>query len=149
MFSREIADKILARLSAGESLRAICRDEGMPAESTVRLWAVDDVEGFAAQYARARDIGLDSIADEIVEIANTPEVGTVETDKIDKEGAPYTEVKRGDMIEHRRLKVDARKWYLSKLAPKRYGERLALEHSGEVGIAAQLRAARERRKREG
>ena len=121
-FSRAIADKILARLSAGESLRAICRDDGMPAESTVRLWAMEDVEGFAAQYTRARDLGLDAIADEILEIANTPVPGITKTTKADG----GIEEKQGDMIEHRRLQVDSRKWYLSKLAPKRYGDQMQL-----------------------
>lgn len=121
-FSRATADKILARLSAGESLRAICRDDGMPAESTVRLWAMEDVEGFAAQYTRARDLGLDAIADEILEIANTPVPGITKTTKADG----GIEEKQGDMIEHRRLQVDSRKWYLSKLAPKRYGDKMQL-----------------------
>jgi hypothetical protein len=48
------------------------------------------------------------------------------------------------MIDHRRLKVDTRKWYLSKLAPKRYGDRIAVEHSGSVSIEDRLRAGRAR-----
>jgi hypothetical protein len=53
-FSQEIADLICNRMANGESLRAICRDEGMPAASTVCLWAAND-KTFAEQYARARD----------------------------------------------------------------------------------------------
>lgn len=138
----ELAEAICARLATGESLRSICRDEGMPAEATVRLWVIEDRDGFAAQYTRARDIGLDSLADEIVDISNTPQMGQKTVSK-----ATGMEITEGDMIEHRRLQVEARKWYLSKLAPKRYGERLAVEHSGEIGIAERLREARERRKR--
>lgn len=55
------------------------------------------------------------MADEILDISDTPENGVIITDK-----ATGRETKTGDMIEHRRLKVDTRKWYLSKLAPKRY-----------------------------
>jgi hypothetical protein len=57
----------------------------------------------------------------VVEIADTPQIGT--KTKTGKDGVEVTE---GDMIDHRRLRVDARKWYLCKLAPKRYGDRLDL-----------------------
>ena len=114
-YTPEIAERICERLSAGESLRAICRDEDMPAESTVRLWALEDREGFAARYLRARDLGLDALADEVLDIA-------------DGEPDPV----RG------RLRFDARRWYLSKLAPKRYGERLSHEHAGPGGGAIPL-----------
>lgn len=127
-FTPAIAAAICERLAAGESLRAICRDDHIPPESTVRGWVVDNVQGFAAQYARARDIGLDCVADEIREIADTPVIGETETSK-----EWGTEVKRGDMIEHRKLQVDARKWYLSKLAPKRYGDTQKLELTGADG----------------
>ena len=69
-YSQEIADEVCRRLAGGESLRAICRDEGIPDESTVRLWALDDREGFAAQYARAREVQFLAIADELLEIAD-------------------------------------------------------------------------------
>lgn len=144
-FSQKTADAICARLAAGESLRAICRDKGMPAESTVRLWVTDNAHGFAAQYARAREVGLDALADELMEIADTPVIGS--KTKIDEEG--NSEVTQGDMIEHRRLQVDARKWYLSKLAPKKYGDKLALEHSGAVTIGDRLRRAEQRAAKEG
>jgi hypothetical protein len=61
------------------------------------------------------------------------QIGVKETDKENKFGDQVTEVTRGDMTEHRRLRVDVRKWYLSKIAPKRYGERLAHEVSGPDG----------------
>lgn len=128
-----IARKICERLSNGESLRAICRDEGMPPESTVRQWYIDDAQGFAAHYARARDMGLDSMADEILEIANTPMEG-VRTEQ----SADGTKEVREDMLGHRRLQVDARKWYLSKLAPKRYGDSSVLALTGPDGEALNL-----------
>ncbi|WP_433995712.1 hypothetical protein [Bradyrhizobium tropiciagri] len=48
LYTAEIAATILGRLSEGQTLRAVCRDEALPAESTVRLWALEDREGFAA-----------------------------------------------------------------------------------------------------
>lgn len=120
-YTQELADKICARIAAGESLRAICREDGMPHESTVRGWALDVSSPFFTQYTRAKEIGLESIAEEIVEISNTTEIGTKTVSK-----ATGIETTKGDMVEHRRLKIDARKWYLSKVAPKRYGEKLAI-----------------------
>lgn len=122
-FNQDTADKICARLAEGESLRSICRDDGMPAESTVRLWAMEDVNGFAAQYTRARELGYLALGDEIIHIANTPLNG-VKT-KTNEKGE--VETIEGDMIEHRRLQVDARKWFLSKMLPKIYGDRLDID----------------------
>ena len=53
-YTPEIAAEICEKISSGESLRSICKGSGMPPEATVRNWAMDDVNGFAAQYARAR-----------------------------------------------------------------------------------------------
>jgi hypothetical protein len=121
VFTQAIADEICTALSAGKSLNAICKAEGMPSEHAVRAWAMDDREGFAAKYARARDLGLDCIAQEIIDIADTPKTGTKTVSK-----ATGIEITEGDMVEHRRLQIESRKWYLSKLAPKRYGEKLAI-----------------------
>lgn len=131
-YTPEVVAEICKRLAGGESLRAICRSDGMPARTTVIKWVLDDRDGFADQYARAKAVGIDEFADETIEIADTPAPGVIETDKIGVAG-PYTEVQRRDAIEHRRLQVDTRKWYVSKLAPKLYGDKLALEHSGEIG----------------
>lgn len=129
-FSKERAEAICRRLALGESLRSISRDKKMPADSTVRSWVVDDIGGFAAQYARARDIGLDTLAEEIIEISDTPAIGKKTVSK-----ATGEEITVGDMIEHRRLQVDSRKWYLSKLAPKKYGDKQTIEHEGTVTLS--------------
>ncbi len=108
--------EILARLEAGESLLSICKSEGFPRESTVRNWANTD-EAFFAKYARARDLGLESLADEVMAIA--------------------TGVKPED-VPRARLEFDAKRWYLSKLAPKRYGDRLQQEVTGAGGEALKI-----------
>ncbi len=119
-YTPEIATAICERLAAGETLRAICRAEGMPPEGTVRGWVIDNAgPGFAERYTRARDIGQDVRADEVLEIA----------DGFD-----------GKETDRDRLRVDARKWYLSKLAPKRYGDRLALlDETPNVGNTVVIR----------
>lgn len=125
-FSAEIAAAICERLAQGESLRAICRSEGMPPPSTVRTWVVDDVQGFAARYARARNFGLDEMAEEIIDIADARTDGH-------------------DDVGHRRLQIDARKWMLCKLAPKRYGERTSADVNvtgGDVQVGDTERLAK-------
>lgn len=116
-FTDDLAKQICLRLSMGETLRRICRDDGMPAESTVRQWALDDVQGFYAQYVRARDIGLDAMADEILDIADDGENDYVERER--KDGSKFTAIDR-EHVQRSSLRVDTRKWYLSKMAPKRY-----------------------------
>src|ERR1700690_936274 len=125
-YTKAIADEICKRLAGGESLRHICKDEHMPNEEDVRMWVIEDREGIAAQYTRARDIGLETLADEVIEIADTPRMG--EETRIGPEGKTVT---RAEMYQHRRLQFDARRWYLSKLAPKKYGDKLDLMHRGD------------------
>lgn len=134
MYTKETADLICAKLSEGMSLRAVCALPGTPSEAAVRAWALDDVEGFAAQYARAREIGYDCLADELLSIADTPVTGVKTTTKPNGD----TETVEGDMTEHRRIQIDARKWMLSKMLPKIYGDKLDLNHSGAVKIAREL-----------
>lgn len=123
-YSPAVADEICARLAGGESLIAICRDEHLPAERTVRGWVVDDYEGFAPKYARARDIGLERMAEETVEIADDSGLDVVMT-----EDGPRAD---GEVVQRAKLRVDTRKWLLSKLAPKRYGDRLQVDATVSV-----------------
>lgn len=111
-YTSELAALICERMAKGESLRSVCRDKGMPAESTVRTWAIGDHEGFAAQYARAREAQMDALSDDLLDIAD------------EKSGDPQRD----------RLRLDTRKWLMSKIAPKRYGEKLGVEHSGGVAV---------------
>ncbi len=146
-YTPEIGAEICRRLADGESLDRICEDTpDFPGASTVRRWVLEDIgPGFAAEYTRARELQAHKLAEEIRQIADTPEEGSTITIKADG----GTEEKRGDMIEHRRLKIDARKWYLSKVLPKVYGDKQQIEHSGSISLAETLRAAREKRRGEG
>ena len=126
-FDQAKADIICQRLAEGESLRAICRDSGMPKAPTVILWVNTNSE-FAEQYARAREIGYLRLADEIVDIAD--EVSFEPVQGLDGE----TKEVRVDStaVARNRLRVDTRKWMLSKMLPKIYGDKLDLNHSGAV-----------------
>ena len=125
-FTQEVADAICERIAQGESLRAICRDEEMPATSTVCKWLTQQ-KAFAEQYARAREAQADALFDEILEIAD-------ETANDYAEGRNGETVVNNEAIGRSRLRVDARKWMAGKLRPKVYGEKLDLNHAGGVEI---------------
>jgi hypothetical protein len=115
---QDVADTICRRLEMGESLRAICESEGMPTVRTVFDW-VHKSPDFAQQYARARDAGCELEFDEIKSIA----------DDVD-----------GD-TDRARLRVDARKWRLSKQLPRKFGDRIGVEHAGGVSVQATITPA--------
>lgn len=128
---KEVISAILALVDNGKSLRQACKEVNFD-RKTFEGW-VDADEELAAQYARARENRADKLFEEILYIADTPQIGTIETVK-----EWGVEVKTADMIEHRRLQVDARKWMLGKMAPKKYGERMAHEHGGNDGQPIQF-----------
>lgn len=139
-FDQAKADRICEMLIEGWSLRRACAEmrnqygDEWPSEATVRLWAMRDENGFSAQYTRAREVQAHTLAEEIRDISDTPRNG-IKT-KTEPDGSVKTE--EGDMIEHRRLQVDARKWYLSKVLPKVYGEKITQEHTGANGGPLQV-----------
>lgn len=127
-YTKKLAAEICRRLAAGCMLRDIARDRDMPPESTVRTWANHDVEGFSAPYARAREIGYQAMADEIIEIADNATNDWMERQSRDgKERL----VLNSEHVQRSKLRVDARKWLLSKALPKLYGDKV--EHSGPEG----------------
>lgn len=135
----ELVPEICARLAQGEPLAQICRDPHMPGVTTVWEWQHAD-KSIAESIARAREAGHDVLAAQCLEIANTPVIGEEQTTKADG----TVEVKRGDMLGHRKLQIETRLKLLAKWDPKRYGERQAVEHSVSEDTAAILAAARRR-----
>jgi len=139
-FTQKLADAICEQLVDGKSLRTICSTAKMPGRSTVVRWLAEN-EAFRNQYARARELQADTLADEILDIADKAVMG----EKLKKDGrGKVIERRTGDMVERSKLMIDARKWYAGKLQPKKYGERVALDHGVQDNLADQLRAARER-----
>ena len=117
VYSEELVEEILHRLAHGESLRAICQDAHMPDEKAVRLWVIDRPDTLAPRYARAKEMGIDSIADQLLEFGSGDYSG------------PDGYVDNG-AIQQQRLLSDNRKWYLSKLAPRKYGDKVTQELVG-------------------
>lgn len=126
-FSQAVFDEICEEIAEGKSLRFICQSDDMPNRSNVFRWLADREE-LRDQYARAREAAADYYADEIIEIA-------------DDGSRDYSLGENGDtivdhdVIARARLRVDARKWKASKLAPKKYGDKISQEHTGPDGAA--------------
>lgn len=119
----ETVTTICERLAKGDSLRRICRDIGID-ESTVRWWAIEDRNGFAAKYRAARDVGLDCMLDELLDIADDKSKDTY----IDADGKECCDK---EWLNRSRLRIDTRKWFMSKVAPKKYGDKLETTLKGD------------------
>jgi hypothetical protein len=130
VYTDEIAEEICSRLAKGESLNSICNDEHMPAESTVRLWALEDAHGFTAKYARARELGYLRLADELVDISDD---GRNDWMTI-RRGKDKVEVVNREAVERSKLRVETRKWILAKMLPKVYGDKVTNEITGSLKV---------------
>lgn len=125
IYTPEIAAHICAQIADGNSLRKICREEGVPSLTTIFEWLAAKPE-FAEQYARAKEAQADAMAEDMLDIADMPpaigEKGTVDS---------------GD-VAHMRLRIDTRKWIASKLKPKKYGDKIEQEIKGDMSLTVQL-----------
>lgn len=129
-YSEELADLICERIANGESLKAICDADDMPSTVSVFKWlnANDD---FLNKYARAREAQADALFDDILSIADDGRNDWMELKDAEDENRGWRE--NGEAIRRSQLRIDARKWMAGKLKPKKYGEKLELEHSGSIG----------------
>lgn len=126
-YTQELANTICERIAKGESVRSICKDENLPDAGTIYNWLAKEGEPFVSffkQYARAKDTQAELMFDELLEIADdgTNDWMTVnDRDVVDHEA-----------INRSRLRVDTRKWYLSKVLPKKYGDKLDVMSDGKA-----------------
>lgn len=128
-YNHKLALKICERLSVGESLRSICRDPKMPVRQTIITWLLDeDKKEFLDQYNTARELGHSELFEQLLEIADDGTNDYMERES--KDGSTY-EVVNSEVVQRSKLRVDTRKWYLSKLAPKIYGDKMDITSGGE------------------
>jgi hypothetical protein len=113
-YNQKTADAICERLANGESLRSVCRDPKMPDKRTVLRWLISN-ESFRTHYAESKDMGIEerfeSMEEDVRAESDTPRA---------------------------RLIWDMRRWELSKLAPKKYGEKIQTELTGADGGAVKF-----------
>lgn len=141
---KTVGDYVCSELEKGRSLGSVCREQGMPNSATFMQWVDDDPGHLGRQYALAREAGYRKLADEIIEIADkTHEWVTIQ--ELDPDGRPVFDAAgapvlkkvlmplSSDVVAHKRLQVDTRKWMLSKVLPKVYGDKVTQEHTGAGG----------------
>lgn len=116
LYTKELGDKICQLIAQGQSLRAIAVLDDMPSKATILYWLVRGDRGeelyvaFSDQYARARAAQAEGFMDELLEIAD------IEED-----------------VQRAKLKIDTRKWAMSKFVSKKYGDKITAEHIGKDG----------------
>lgn len=103
----EIIERVLSQIQEGISLRKICKEKGSPSRTTFYRWLEQD-ENLRGQYARARERQADTLADQILDVAN-------------EEPDPA----------RARVKMDAIKWLAGKMKPSTYGDRV--DHTSTDG----------------
>ena len=123
----EIESTICSRLIAGESVRTIAVDELMPSAALI-YEHLQESTAFVEQYARARESQMEAMAEDILAIADDSTHDTMTVKNVD--------VADNEWINRSRLRVDTRKWIMSKLAAKKYGDKTAL--TGADGGAIQI-----------
>lgn len=124
-YTKEIADQICLLLAEGMSLRTICTlDESLPSRNAILRWlAVNDE--FRNQYARAKEDGCLAMAEDLLDIADDGTNDWMEVQ--DKEGGIGFKI-NGEHVQRSRLRVDTRKWYLERIAAKKYGTKVGVNH---------------------
>lgn len=118
-YTPELAAEICSRLSTGESMRTVCSADDMPNRSSVFLWLAKYPE-FSDQYAKAKEEAAEAMAEEMLDIADNGSNDYMDDNHGDDKGYKVN----GEAIQRSRLRVDVRKWYLSKIKPKKYGDKI-------------------------
>ena len=109
-YTEEMGNLICDKLTEGVSLRKLCSQPEFPVASTVYVW-LDRFPDFAERYARAREAATEDMLEDILEIADHPELDPQE----------------------KRVRIDTRKWAMGKLRPKKYGDKQTHEIGNKDG----------------
>lgn len=134
VYNDAMAMEICTRMAEGEGLRKICRDAHMPERITIFRWLLDGKHAeFCYQYGLAREAQADHYAEENVEISDETTV------EVRYQGEKVVLDISSAAVSRNKLRVDARKWYASKLAPKKYGDKTTTELTGPDGGAMQTK----------
>jgi len=109
-YTADLAAKFCAAIADGKSIRAVCKQAGMPSKATVFRW-LREYPDFVKLYELATDERADTLVDEIVDIADN-----CKTD--------------ADSIRKARLRIDARVEQAQRMKPRKYGRQLQLTGEG-------------------
>jgi hypothetical protein len=128
----ELENRVLERIVAGETIRAICGDdETLPSRSAVYMHLAANAD-FAVRYGRAKFAATEALADEIMEIA-------------DESNADWKQTRAGakpdrEVTERSKLRVETRKWLMARLSPTKYGDRTIISDGKEAQTPEEFEA---------
>lgn len=129
-YNKKVTNRLCVEIATtGKSLKTICEGEDFPAVSAVFRW-LNEHEEFQEQYTRAKQEQADYLVEEMLDIADD---GSNDLMTITKGREDY-EVENKEVTNRSKLRVETRKWIASKLKPKKYGDKLDIDHSGNMGI---------------
>jgi hypothetical protein len=123
-YTQELADLMCALLADGQSLRKVCENDWAPDKASVFRW-LRTIPEFCDQYTRAKAEAAESMADDMIDIADDASNDWMA--KHDPNNPGY--MLNGEHINRSRLRVDTRKWIAAKLKPKVYGDKIEHEHT--------------------
>lgn len=121
IYTKELADKLCEKLAQGISLRTACLDDGMPGLTTVFKWMRTE-DGFSKQYARAKEESADGQYEILEDIGDEAIQASYNAD-------PKA---AGAVVSAYKLKADNLKWTMSKMKPKKYGDKMDVTSGGEA-----------------
>ena len=127
---KDILAALEAWIAEGKTLREFCRQEGNPSWQRIYAWLGED-SAFADRIARARELGEDAIAQECFAIADDASNDWME--RLGKDGQPVGWMLNGDHVQRSKLRIETRLKLLAKWNPKKYGDKLDLNHAGKDG----------------
>lgn len=130
-WTEEIEDAIMDEIMEGRSFRDFMvgegRDHRFPSVPTFFKRLRDD-EAFFKRYARAREFQADQEFEEMKEIADNSSNDWMERNDPENPGYVFNH----DHVQRSKLRIDTRKFRVVKMAPKKYGDKVEMEHSGEI-----------------
>lgn len=129
-YTKKLADKICALIAADprNTMRRIASMKGMPSMSMICRW-LGVHEYFREQYARAKESQAEIMVEEMLDIADDGELDR--TTRVNRAGEEY-DVTDVDVIQRSKLMIETRKWLAGKLKPKKYGDKVDMNHTGTV-----------------
>jgi len=127
-YTKEIGDKICEIIStSSRGLRSICKELNLNTKTVLNWLNEENNKDFLLHYARAKQAQADFLVEEILEISDDSSNDTEYTEFGEKENKEW--------VNRSKLRVDSRKWIASKLAPKKYGDKLELSGDSENPVS--------------
>lgn len=130
-YTNILSDKICELIATTSlSTKSICEVCDID-YATVKRWIADEKHTFCAKYVRAKEKQIEHLAEEILDISDD---GSNDLMRLTKANGEEYEAENKEVTSRSKLRVDSRKWLLSKLKPKKYGDKLELSGDGQNPI---------------